>query len=479
MVSASDIAVEGRAYQAKPFIPARLVAAALAGLEMLALAGTAPIAGGIYTVAYYGNLPDLLVYLQKGALIGLFFVLHQALRDQYRARPDDSFRKSLGVAFLSWNIALAMFLLVSFLTKTSAETSRGTAITFYFLGFAAVGIVRLAFIAVARRGFRGGWLVDHRVLVVGLASEVESFERRYEPSRSGMRIADVVTVPATATAARGNLASIIAVAVERARALNVEDVLLLFPWSERLAIEGVAEAFLKVPASIYLGPGRDLQRFGGLALSRLANAPCLRLERAPLSLGKRLTKRLADIVIAGTALLLLAPLLLVVGLLIRLDSPGPALFFQRRLGFNNRVFRIIKFRTMTTMEDDMTRQATAGDARVTRLGRLLRRWNIDELPQLLNVLAGSMSIVGPRPHPLKLDDEFQKKIALYARRHNVKPGITGWAQINGLRGPTEGSDKMEARVEHDIFYIENWSLWFDLYIMLMTLASPRAYRNAL
>ena len=478
MVSASEVASEGRAYQqAKPSVPARLVAAALAGLEFLAIAGTTAVTSSVYNLAYYGGLPDLAFYLRTGALIGLFFVLRQALRGQYGARPDDSYRKSLAVAFMSWNIALAMFLLVSFLTKASADTSRGTAIALYFLGFAAVAAVRIAFIAITRGGFRNGWLVKHRVLIVGTASDVKNFEHRYEPSRSGMRIAEVVT--ALATTAPDDLAPILETAVERARTLNVEDVLLLFPWSDRKAIDKLTDAFLTVPASIYLGPDSDLDRFGGIALSRLANAPCLRLERAPLSLDKRLAKRLFDILVASTALTLLAPFLLVVGLAIRLDSRGPALFFQRRLGFNNRVFRIIKFRTMTTMEDDMASQATAGDARVTRLGRLLRRWNIDELPQLLNVLAGSMSIVGPRPHPLKLDDEYQKKIALYARRHNVKPGITGWAQVNGLRGPTDGHEKMEARVEHDIFYIENWSLSFDLYIMLMTLVSPRAYRNAL
>ena len=332
----------------------------------------------------------------------------------------------------------------------------------------------------ARHGFNSGWLVDHRVLIVGLDFGDQRLRTRYQPSRSGMRILDVVTVPDHAASTRSQLAPLMAMAVERARALNVEDVLLLFPWSNRQAIDGMAEAFLKVPASIYLGPGTDLQRFGGMALSRLANAPCLRLERAPLSL------RQADRQAAASTSS--SPrrrssccrrCCSLVALLIRLDSPGPALFFQRRLGFNNRVFRIIKFRTMTTMEDDMARQASANDTRVTRLGRLLRKWNIDELPQLLNVLAGSMSIVGPRPHALKMDDEFQQKIARYARRHNVKPGITGWAQVNGLRGPTEGPGQMEARVEHDIFYIENWSLWFDLYIMVMTLASPRAYRNAL
>ena len=478
MVSATDSAGALRSYQAKPLIPARFVAATLAFLELLAVAAAAPTAGSAYNVAYYGALPDIAYYLHRGALIGLFFVLHQALREQYRPRPDDTYRKSLATSFLSWNVALAAFLLVAFLTKTSADISRGSVVTFYFLGFASVAAVRLAFIAVARRGFRSGWLVEHRVLIVGLESEVARFESRYDPSRSGMRIADVVTLPTPIDLSSNGNAAIVARAVERARALNVEDILLLLPWSWRRVVDDLAEALLTVPASIYLGPEYDLERFSGLALSSLASAPCLRLERAPLSRSKRLAKRLFDIAVASVALVLLAPFLLVVAALIRLDSPGPALFLQRRLGFNNRVFRIIKFRTMTTMEDDMTRQATDGDTRVTRLGRFLRRWNIDELPQLLNVLAGSMSIVGPRPHALKMDDEYQQKIALYARRHNVKPGITGWAQVNGLRGLTDSNDKMEARVRHDIYYIENWSLWFDVYIMLMTLVSPNAYRNA-
>ncbi len=478
MVSATDVAGAIHTYRAKPLVPTRLVAVVLACLEFLAVTGSAPLAGGAYNLAYYGALPELIFYAQNGALVGLFFVLQQALRGQYRPRLDGSYRKSLGVVFLNWNVALAMFLLVGFLTKTSAEISRGSVIALYFLGFTAVAAVRLAYVAVSRHGYRSGWLVEHRVLVVGLDSEVLSFERRYDPSRSGMRIADVVTLPARLGPGAADLDAAVAEAVKRARALNVEDILLLLPWSYRREIDALAEAFLSVPASIYLGPEHDLERFRALALSSLANAPCLRLERAPLSRGKRLAKRLFDIAVASTALVVLAPLLALTALLIRLDGHGPALFLQRRLGFNNRVFRIIKFRTMTTMEEDMARQATANDFRVTRLGRFLRRWNIDELPQLLNVLTGSMSIVGPRPHALSMDDEFQQKIALYARRHNVKPGITGWAQVNGLRGPTEHSEKMEARVAHDLFYIENWSLWFDIQIMLLTLVSPSAYRNA-
>jgi lipopolysaccharide/colanic/teichoic acid biosynthesis glycosyltransferase len=134
---------------------------------------------------------------------------------------------------------------------------------------------------------------------------------------------------------------------------------------------------------------------------------------------------------------------------------------------------------MTTLDDgDVVRQAQLNDSRVTRIGRLLRRTNLDEVPQLLNVIVGDMSLVGPRPHAVAHNNEYEERIRLYARRHNVKPGITGWAQVNGLRGETSTIDKMARRVEHDLYYIDHWSVMFDLKIMLMTLFSPRSYRNA-
>ncbi len=152
---------------------------------------------------------------------------------------------------------------------------------------------------------------------------------------------------------------------------------------------------------------------------------------------------------------------------------------QRRYGFNQQPFRIIKFRSMRALDDGaVIRQATAGDPRLTRVGRWLRRWNVDEIPQLFNVLTGDVSLVGPRPHALSHDHEYEQRVSLYARRHNVKPGITGWAQIHGYRSETDTDEKMRKRVEYDLFYIDNWSLWLDLQIMARTLLSRTAYRNA-
>jgi exopolysaccharide biosynthesis polyprenyl glycosylphosphotransferase len=205
----------------------------------------------------------------------------------------------------------------------------------------------------------------------------------------------------------------------------------------------------------------------------------LQLTRLPLSRMEMLEKRAFDLLFASIALLLLTPVLAIVALLIKLDSPGPVFFLQHRFGFNQKPFRIIKFRTMRTLDDGpVINQAKKDDPRITRVGAWLRRWNIDELPQLFNVIKGDMSLVGPRPHALSHDREFEQRISVYARRHNVKPGITGWAQIHGLRGETDTDDKMRSRVDHDLHYIDNWSLGLDLQIMIRTVLSPRSYHNA-
>ena len=165
--------------------------------------------------------------------------------------------------------------------------------------------------------------------------------------------------------------------------------------------------------------------------------------------------------------------------MIRRETPGPALFRQKRYGFNQEPFRIFKFRTMTTMDDGANVvQATRADPRVTRVGGILRRYSIDELPQLINVLIGEMSIVGPRPHALAHDQRYVERLSRYARRHNVKPGITGWAQVWGHRGEITNDHDMHKRLEHDLYYVDNWSLWLDLKIILLTVVSPRAHSNA-
>ncbi|WP_322513899.1 undecaprenyl-phosphate glucose phosphotransferase [Rhodopseudomonas palustris] len=211
----------------------------------------------------------------------------------------------------------------------------------------------------------------------------------------------------------------------------------------------------------------------------LGSARCVELQRGPLSPVELFAKRALDICLSATVLAVLSPLLLIVTVAIKLDSRGPVLFKQQRCGFNGRRFTIYKFRSMSVLEDGPNVvQAKADDARLTRLGRWLRRTSIDEIPQLLNVLEGSMSVVGPRPHAIAHDNEFDKAVRNYAYRRRVKPGLTGLAQIKGFRGPTPTPASIERRVKQDLRYIDNWSLGLDLMILAQTPLELIRGRNA-
>jgi polysaccharide biosynthesis protein PslA len=224
-------------------------------------------------------------------------------------------------------------------------------------------------------------------------------------------------------------------------------------------------------------------RYRSSQISSVGSNPVVLVEERPLKDWRAAKKLTFDLVIGCLMLLVVAPLLALIALAIRLDSPGPILFRQPRLGFNNRLFTCYKFRSMHHGMTDLMgdRQATRGDARVTRIGKWLRALSLDELPQLFNVLRGNMSLVGPRPHPpnTKAEDKlFTEVVAKYAFRHRVKPGITGWAQVNGWRGETKTVEQIENRVACDLAYIENWSLWFDLRIMVLTITREILSRHA-
>jgi putative colanic acid biosynthesis UDP-glucose lipid carrier transferase len=211
----------------------------------------------------------------------------------------------------------------------------------------------------------------------------------------------------------------------------------------------------------------------------IGDSICIELHRGPLDAFERGVKRLIDIFSALAGLILLSPLLAITAALIKLDSPGPVFFRQTRRGFNGRPFHILKFRTMSTLEDGPTvYQASPSDSRVTRLGKWLRRTSIDELPQLLNILDGTMSLIGPRPHAVAHDNHFDKVVSNYAFRHHVKPGLTGWAQVNGFRGATPTVEDIQRRVEFDLWYIDNWSLRLDFLIVIRTFLEIMRSRNA-
>ena len=261
----------------------------------------------------------------------------------------------------------------------------------------------------------------------------------------------------------------------------IDEIFIALPWSADNRILDILRQFRPLPVPVRLAPDSTLLNPALLGRDTTANAALAPVIRqTPLSPWGQFYKSIVDRLIASMALLWLSPLLVIVALAIKLTSRGPVLFRQQRLGFNNRPFAVYKFRSMRAARtaDEALKQATRRDPRVTSVGAFIRRWSLDELPQLLNVLRGNMSLVGPRPHPMWRQasdlwaqggsEPLEAIIHEYAARHRVKPGITGWAQISGYRGETTTIERMHKRVELDIYYIDHWSLWFDVTIIMRT-----------
>ncbi|MFI5011313.1 MAG: undecaprenyl-phosphate glucose phosphotransferase [Hyphomicrobiales bacterium] len=452
--------------------------------EIGAILSTSVLVGIAYHLVFYSDPGPIGNFTEAGLVIAMLFAVPNASRSAYSIESLLSFRGDLRRTFTLWNAAFLAALGLGFIVKVSADFSRGAVLLFYVAGFVSIVLVRILLKGVAQEIVDKGFAALRQVFLVGREADVEEFRGRCDKIRSGLRIVGASLLRDNALNSEHSrreeeLAEDIRLAVSVARFKRPEDVFIMLPWSDRETIERCVDAFLTVPASIHLDPERILSRFENLKVSRLGPVMGLNLVREPLTVLEVLLKRLFDLVVSAVALVLLAPLFLSVAILIKLDSKGPVFFVQRRYGFNQEPFPIFKFRSMTVSASlDEFLQATKDDSRVTAIGRRLRRWNIDELPQLLNVFLGAMSLVGPRPHALPHDRAFEDRVALYARRHNVKPGITGWAQVNGFRGETATEELMRMRVEYDLYYIDNWSFWFDLKIILMTVFSHKAYRNA-
>jgi Undecaprenyl-phosphate glucose phosphotransferase len=271
--------------------------------------------------------------------------------------------------------------------------------------------------------------------------------------------------------------------LERSRQEQIDLIVVALPLQAVARISTILAQIKSAVADICLATDFVGYRYRSSQISSVGSNPVVLIEERPLKDWRAASKSAFDFVFASLMLIVASPLLAAIALAIRLDSPGPVLFRQPRLGFNNRLFTCYKFRTMHHAMTDLMgdQQATRGDARVTRVGKWLRALSLDELPQILNVLGGDMSLVGPRPHPpnTKADDKlFTDVVANYAFRHRVKPGITGWAQVNGWRGETRTLDQIENRVACDLAYIENWSIWFDLRIMMLTITREILSRHA-
>ncbi|MBN2855737.1 MAG: undecaprenyl-phosphate glucose phosphotransferase, partial [Halothiobacillaceae bacterium] len=260
----------------------------------------------------------------------------------------------------------------------------------------------------------------------------------------------------------------------------VDEVWIAVPLDQSLQLKSVLEKLRFSTANVRFVPdlfGLFLINHG---ISQVMNVPMIDLTASPMTGANRIVKGVEDRVLALLIILLVSPLLVVIALGVKFSSKGAVLYKQKRHGWDGQPFNIYKFRSMRHQADDEGEvpQAVKGDSRVTRFGAFLRRTSLDELPQFINVLQGRMSIVGPRPHAVEHNEFYKSQIDGYMLRHKVKPGITGWAQINGWRGETDTLEKMQKRVEYDLYYIEHWSLMFDLKIILLTIFRGFVHKNA-
>jgi undecaprenyl-phosphate galactose phosphotransferase/putative colanic acid biosynthesis UDP-glucose lipid carrier transferase len=371
----------------------------------------------------------------------------------------------------SWLAVLLAIVSFLFLLKLGASFSRGATV-----GFAVVGLVLLvgsrALIATGlRSALARGLIAGKRAIVVGVREELDQRSPADLLRKYAIREVGRFELPPDCDhdASMADSRAVLRAAVNTARANDAEMVLMAIGWTDKARYDLIRERLRALPLPVVLLPDRSVRSILAQPVAEMGSDIAVQVQRAPLSAIELSLKRTFDLIGASMALVLFWPLLLVVGVATKLSSPGPVLFRQYRRGFNGREFAIYKFRTMTVQENGETiEQARPDDKRVTPLGRLLRATSIDELPQLINVLRGEMSLVGPRPHAVAHDDRYEKLIANYASRLRVKPGITGWAQTEGCRGETKRVELMERRVDLDLWYISNWSIWLDLRIVLRT-----------
>ena len=438
--------------------------------------------------AYLGFADDALAsYLAALALMAALSVLLCYFAGLYAFETVAAWpRRMPRMLFILATVFLALTGL-GFAFGISDHFSRAWVFTTFGVGAIGLVLQRGAFVFWLRGAARSGRL-QRRIAVVGVGEQARLFLSRLQeeqaPWRRVVGVFDDRTISRTGADIDGYpVVGTLSDLVDWVRRGDIDDVVIAFPWNADERLISVTRRLRELPVHIYVGSDLIGYHFPAHHHRILARVPVLEIEKVPLTGWSGVFKWLEDKVLASVLLVLLAPLLLLVATVIKVDSPGPIFFRQKRYGFNNQLIQVYKFRTMYhhLRDENADRLTSRNDSRVTRIGWFLRRSSIDELPQLLNVLNGEMSLVGPRPHPTKAkagNRLYADVVADYAARHRVKPGITGWAQVNGWRGETDTEEKLKKRVEHDLYYIENWSIALDVKIMLMTVFTGLVGKNA-
>ena len=441
------------------------------------LSGLACDVGYRWLQAWRFESDYLKIVLAAGALTPLVFAYNGAYDSA--ARRDARVRLAAGA-----RSTVALFLsivLLSFLMKLDLAVSRVWFVAWFGLCLSGITAGR-AFLGWMQARLERTGVMRETVAVVG-ATPLARFlidHLRTQPQPVEIvgvfedRKRDDAAVPID-----GSIADLI----ELGKTREIDKVILALPWSAEARIRAILTRLMALSVDVSVCPDEVALAMLRLPVDDLSGLPTLRVAARPLRLWTQVAKRAEDVVLTALILLVAAPLMAACAVAVKLDSPGPALFRQRRHGYNNREITVLKFRTMRVEQADGSgaRQTARDDDRITGVGRILRKLSLDELPQLLNVLRGEMSLVGPRPHPIGMRTENllgEDIIATYAHRHRVKPGLTGWAQVHGFRGATEDVEALMRRVEYDLDYIERCSVALDLRILMMTPFSLITTKNA-
>lgn len=414
----------------------------------------------------------------------IVFALIAEMQGVYRSWRTSSLADEISSVTSIWSFVVFILLVLAFATKTSAIFSR-----IMMLGwFVTVPILLAAIRLVARGGLRYARRRGANIRTVAIVGNNPVGHRLIEHLESMPWAGLAVKGVFDSHCGEGSTVRIGVVdyllgtpeqLLTKVHAGALDAVYIALPLGEEKRIKELVNELADTTASVYVAPDMFVS---GLMHSRwidFGGVPLVSVYETPFAGLQGWVKRLEDIVLSSLILLLGAPFMIAIAFAVKISSPGPVLFRQRRYGLNGLVVEVWKFRSMTVCQDgDDVPQAARNDERVTGLGALLRKTSLDELPQFFNVLLGSMSVVGPRPHAVTHNEQYRRLIKGYMLRHKVKPGITGWAQVNGWRGETDTLDKMQKRIEYDLEYIQNWSLWLDLKIVFRTILHGFAGKNA-
>ena len=429
-------------------------------------------------LSYYLRFGDIdLPQNYQVAIVAVFAlaILLFGVFDVYRWRPNEGLRRGLGHLVIGWSAIVLALVLLLYVTKTGPQFSRVWLGTWSATSFVGLLALRACGLWILRGFYRRGLLVD-TVVIAGAGALGMEIARRFARSPdAGIRVVGFFDDASHLAGAMLENVPVVGTIDDLpgfVREKSIDQVWIALPLRAEERVRQLLASLAQHSVKVRFVP--DIFGFQLLnhSATEVVGLPVINLTERPLAGVKAALKWLEDKLIALLILALIWPLLVVLAILVKLSSPGPVLFKQQRGGIDNSPIVVWKFRSMTVhdeLEFSSMPQARRDDPRVTRLGAWLRKTSLDELPQFINVVLGDMSIVGPRPHASWMDDFYREKIPRYVLRSWIKPGITGWAQVCGWRGETDELWKMDMRVQHDIYYMENWSLGFDLYIILMTL----------